>query len=161
MFYWTLYQNTHVKLILQSFYAHSKHASTGTNGDPQDGGSVCCCYEYHVEMRLQNCVVRCVLRIFWCVMSNACHWEQEYTQDGGHGKMADSLYWCHCQLKIVQTVVEFCSLYTWLHGRTQVSILWLAKQMMLRALSNLPVVWNFCSCIDLRNLCCEISECIA
>ena len=59
---------------------------------PQDGGSVCCCYDYHVETGLQDCVVCCVLHIIGCVMSDACHVKQEYLQGSGHGENADGLY---------------------------------------------------------------------
>ena len=45
-----------------------------------------------VEVQLQNCVVRCVLRVIGCEMSDACHAEREYPQDGGRGKKADGLY---------------------------------------------------------------------
>ena len=48
----------------------------------QDGGSVCCCCDYHLYAQLQNCLVRCVLH----VMSDACHAEWEYPQDGGRRK---------------------------------------------------------------------------
>ena len=30
---------------------------------PQDGVSVCCCYDYHVDVQLQKCVVHCALHI--------------------------------------------------------------------------------------------------
>ena len=55
---------------------------------PQDGGSVCCCYDYCVDARLQKCVVRCVLRVIGCGMSDACHAERirKYPQDGGRKK---------------------------------------------------------------------------
>ena len=43
--------------------------------DPQDGGSVCCCYDYCIDARLQNCAVRCILHAIGCVMSDACHAE--------------------------------------------------------------------------------------
>ena len=33
---------------------------------------VCCCYDYQVDAQLQYCVVHCILRLFGCVMSNAC-----------------------------------------------------------------------------------------
>ena len=33
---------------------------------PQDGGSVCCSYHYHVDSWLQNCVVRCILHAIGC-----------------------------------------------------------------------------------------------
>ena len=49
---------------------------------PQDGDSVCCCYNYHVDVRLQNCVVRWVLRLIGCMVSIACYVEREYPQDG-------------------------------------------------------------------------------
>ena len=52
----------------------------------------CCCYDYYVGVRLQNCVVHCVLSLIRCIISNACHAEQKYTQDGGCGKKADGLY---------------------------------------------------------------------
>ena len=55
----------------------------------QDGGLVCCCYDYPVEVRLQNCVVHCVLCLIGCVMSDVCHAEQEYlfiTFSGKPGK---------------------------------------------------------------------------
>ena len=55
---------------------------------PQDGGSVCCCYDYCIGVQVQNFVVRCTLR----VMSDACHAEREHPQDGGHRKKTDSLY---------------------------------------------------------------------
>ena len=44
-----------------------------------------------------TCVVRCVLSVI--PMSDACHAEQEYPQDGGHGKKADGLY----------SVIQTCS----------------------------------------------------
>ena len=62
----------------------------------QDGNSVCCCYDYCFDTQLQNCVVRCVLRVIGCAVVGACHTGQEYPQDGGHGKMADSLYYETC-----------------------------------------------------------------
>ena len=49
-----------------------------TSEYPQDGGSVCYFYDYCVDARLQNCVVCC-----GCVMSDSCHAEREYPQDGG------------------------------------------------------------------------------
>ena len=45
---------------------------------PQNVGLVCCCYNYHIDVRLQNFVVRCVLHVIGCVLSDACHTEQEY-----------------------------------------------------------------------------------
>ena len=56
-----------------------------TLGYPQDGGSVCCCYDYCVDVRIVWYVC-CVLQAIGCVMSDACHTEQEYRQDGGCGK---------------------------------------------------------------------------
>ena len=44
------------------------------------------CYDYCVDTRVQDCVVRCVLRVIGSVMSAACHAEREYPQDGGRGK---------------------------------------------------------------------------
>ena len=41
-------------------------ANSVTSEDPRDGGSVCCCYDYSIDVRLQNCVVRCVLRVIGC-----------------------------------------------------------------------------------------------
>ena len=34
-----------------------------TSEYPQDGGSVCCCYDYRVLARLKNCAVRSVLHV--------------------------------------------------------------------------------------------------
>ena len=59
---------------------------------PQDGGSVCCCYDCHVDARLQNNMVHYVLNVTGCIMSDACHTERECPQDGGCGKRADGLY---------------------------------------------------------------------
>ena len=42
---------------------------------PQDGGSVCCCYNYGVVTRLQDRVVRRILLVIERVMSDACHAE--------------------------------------------------------------------------------------
>ena len=39
------------------------------------------CFDYHIDGWLQNCMVHCVLRIIGCVMSDACHAEQEYPYD--------------------------------------------------------------------------------
>ena len=52
----------------------------------QDGGSICCCYCNHIDMPLQNFVVHFVLCVIGCIISNACHAEQEYQQDGGCSK---------------------------------------------------------------------------
>ena len=66
---------------------------------PKDGGSVCCCYVYHVKARLQKCTMHCVLCVIGCVQwfctysgaynvphSHSCHAELEYPQDGSWGK---------------------------------------------------------------------------
>ena len=53
---------------------------------PQDGGSGCCCYDYRVNVGLQNCLLRCILLVIGCVMSGANHTKQEYPQDDGHRK---------------------------------------------------------------------------
>ena len=75
---------------------------------PQDGGSVCCCYDYCVDTGLQlNCVVHCILRVISCVMAGACHAEQEHPQDGSHGKWR----------KICKSPAEFlvnCKMNPWL-----------------------------------------------
>ena len=63
-----------------------------TSEYPQDGISDCCYFNYRVDMQLQNCMVRCILRPIGCVMSEVCHAEQEYPQDGGCDKKADVLY---------------------------------------------------------------------
>ena len=57
-----------------------------TSEYPQDGDSVCYCYDYPVDAQLQNCVLRCVLRVSRCIMSDACHAEWEYPHDGGCGE---------------------------------------------------------------------------
>ena len=59
---------------------------------PQDGGLVCCCYDYRVYAQLQNSVVCCVLHVKGCVMSDAWHAQREYLQDGSHGKISNGLY---------------------------------------------------------------------
>ena len=53
---------------------------------PQDGRSVCCCYDDCVDTQPQNWVVRCVLRVIACVISYACRAEPEYSQNGGRKK---------------------------------------------------------------------------
>ena len=65
------------------------HVLSVTSEYPQNGGSVCCCYYYRIDARLQKCVVHCVVRVTGCVLSNSCHAEQKYPQDGGHRKKAD------------------------------------------------------------------------
>ena len=52
---------------------------------------VCCCYDYRVDAWLQNYMVHCILRVIRCIMSDACHTEWEYPQDGGCRKKAASL----------------------------------------------------------------------
>ena len=47
----------------------------------KDGGLVCCCFDYRVDVRLQNCMVHCVLLPVRGVMSNACHAEGEFPQE--------------------------------------------------------------------------------
>ena len=42
-----------------------------TSEFPQDGGLVCCCYDYRVDVRLQNWVIG-------CIKSDACQAEREY-----------------------------------------------------------------------------------
>ena len=69
----------------------SIEAVSVTSEYPQDGGPVCCCYDYRVHARLQNCVLRCVMPLIGCVMSDACYAEREYLQDGGRRKKADGL----------------------------------------------------------------------
>ena len=59
---------------------------------PQDGGSICYCYDYCIDVQLKNCVMHCVLGVIECVMSNTCHTDREYPQSGGSGKNADGLY---------------------------------------------------------------------
>ena len=54
--------------------------------------SVCCCYDYSIDVQLQNYMVCCILRVMGCVISDACHTEREYPQCGGRGKKADGLY---------------------------------------------------------------------
>ena len=57
-----------------SLNIHIKVVSV-TSENPQDGGSVCCCYDYHVDVRLQKCEMRCVLGTLGCVMSRIYHAE--------------------------------------------------------------------------------------
>ena len=56
-----------------------------TSEYPQDGGPICCCYDYRSDARLHNCVDRCVLSVIKCVLQKAS------TQDGDRGKKADGL----------------------------------------------------------------------
>ena len=63
-----------------------------TSEYPQDCGRVYCYYNYCCNVRLQICMVRCVLGVISCVMSNACHTELDNTQDGSFGLKADDLY---------------------------------------------------------------------
>ena len=65
-----------------------------TSEYPQDGGSVCFCYDY-LFASLQDCVVCCILRVIRCIMSNAYHAERKYPQNGGHRKKAEGLYMIH------------------------------------------------------------------
>ena len=44
----------------------------------------------------QNCMVHCVLRMIGYVLSDACHTEQEYPQDGDRWEKADRLYHSRC-----------------------------------------------------------------
>ena len=82
-----------MQLDLQCVYNRGHQCDIkSTHKAPQDGGSVYCCYNYHVDAndaRLQNCMVCCVLRVIGCVMSDPCHTRREYPQDGGHVKKAD------------------------------------------------------------------------
>ena len=78
--------------MCKNVFAVSKKAISVASEFSQDGGSVCCCYDKHVRVRLQECMVLCVLRVISCVMSGACYAEREYIQNGGRGKKADSLY---------------------------------------------------------------------
>ena len=65
---------------------------------PQDGDSVCCCYDYCIDMRLQDCVMYCVLHVIRCAMSDACHAEPEYIQDVAAGNA------CHAEREYIQDV---------------------------------------------------------
>ena len=44
---------------------------------PQDGSSVSCCYDYHIDAQLQNCLVHYVLRVIGCVMAGT--WQNKGT----------------------------------------------------------------------------------
>ena len=50
-------------------YESQIEAVSVTSEYPQDGGSVFCCYDYRVDARLQNFVVRCALRVIGSIMS--------------------------------------------------------------------------------------------
>ena len=63
--------------------------------DPQDGELVCYCYDYHVDTRLQNSVVHCILHIIGCIMAGACHAKRDDPQNGGCGKKVDGLHSCN------------------------------------------------------------------
>ena len=63
-----------------------------TSEYPQDGGSVCCCYDYRVDKRLKNMCGALCLASSWVHISNAGHTERYCPQDGDHGKKADGLY---------------------------------------------------------------------
>ena len=75
-----------IVLGLHLFYSNMREtqlmvyieAVSVTSEYPQEGGSVCCCYDFHVDTRLQNCVVHCVLCVTRCVMAGAYHAEWEY-----------------------------------------------------------------------------------
>ena len=78
-----------------------------TSEYPQNGGSVCCCYDYRVDVQLQNCVVHCVLKVIGCVMGGASHAKQEYLQDGGCGKKTDGLYTVYWHLIHINILLYF------------------------------------------------------
>ena len=42
---------------------YKKETVSVTSEYPQDGSSVCFCYDFRVDMQLQKCMVRCVLHI--------------------------------------------------------------------------------------------------
>ena len=51
---------------------------------PQDGSSVCFCYDYRFDVWLQNSVMCCILHVIGWIISDSCQGEQAYPQDGGH-----------------------------------------------------------------------------
>ena len=57
----------------------------------QDGGWVYCRDGYHIDARLQDYMVHCILHIIGCVMFDACYAEWEYPPVGGRGKKSDGL----------------------------------------------------------------------
>ena len=84
---------THECKYMNSYHSSlplKKEAVSVMSEYPQDGGSVCCCYDYRVDAGLQNCMERCIFRVIWCSMTNACHAEREYPQDVSEGKFIHS-----------------------------------------------------------------------
>ena len=78
--------------LIDTIWEWSIEADSVTSEYPQDGGSVCCCHDYRIEARMQNCMVCCTLRVVGCAVSDSCHAEWEYPQDGDWGKKADGFY---------------------------------------------------------------------
>ena len=81
------FQNLYFKLSVRHEIIgnREKEAISVMSKYPQNGSSVCCCLDYCIDARLQNCVVGCVLLVIGYVISDECHTEQEYLQYGGHG----------------------------------------------------------------------------
>ena len=59
----------HITLIIETI------SVSVMSGYPQDCGSVFCCYNYRVDW--QHCMVHHVFHVIECVMSEACHTENQ------------------------------------------------------------------------------------
>ena len=62
---------------------------------PQDGGSVCCSYDYRIDAWLQNCIVHCILRVIRYVMFDTCHADESIHKMVAAGKRltASIFFW--------------------------------------------------------------------
>ena len=61
------------KGVIRSLFDHSTNAIEAvsvTSKYPQDSGSVSCCYDYRVDVWLQNWVMHCILCIIGCIKSD-------------------------------------------------------------------------------------------
>ena len=95
----------------------------------------------HVDAWLQNCMVHCVFTDFGCVMTNACHAELEYSQDGGCRKNAN-------YVGSPATIEMLCWLFIYVRGCIKPSVKnKFSVHVIIRTDANHTTIGVFINCI--------------